>query len=79
MLFFPSEIILVGREGFQPRPLFQEDCQIRWRADDPLGIYCFLCGIHFLMLLFYLLIYFVINFFFFFFFLFYEYIYFVSN
>jgi len=26
MISLPSDIILVGREGFQPRPLFQEDC-----------------------------------------------------
>ena len=35
----------VGRKSFQPRHVFQENCQICWRANDPLGIYCFFCGI----------------------------------
>ncbi|XP_052480572.1 uncharacterized protein LOC105785375 isoform X4 [Gossypium raimondii] len=43
VFFFVSILNLTGREGIQPGHVFQEDCQICWRANDPLGIYCFLC------------------------------------
>ncbi|KAB2017075.1 hypothetical protein ERO13_D08G126380v2 [Gossypium hirsutum] len=34
---------LQGIEGIQPGHVFQEDYQICWRANNPLGIHCFLC------------------------------------
>lgn len=41
----------VGREGFQPGPLFQEDRQMRWRANDPLRVYRIFSGNDFVFLL----------------------------
>lgn len=34
----------IGREGLQSRFVFQEDCQICGRANEPLRIHCFLCS-----------------------------------
>lgn len=47
-LHIKTILIRAGREGFQPGLVFQEDCQICWRANDTLGIYCILCGIDFI-------------------------------